>query len=563
MQAHRLPLGSIRPATPLFFLAGVLLCLAFLSIPLAAQRPSPRDLSLEEALRRAIRTSEAVALARAGVRAAEGEKVAARAERLPQLNGAFSYSRTLISQFSGLGGGAGGGGAAPPDSSLLPPLCNTFRPDSSLPLPERVRTLEDALGCLPTAAGGPGFDFGEIGLGAKNAYSLGLSLAQPIYSGGRIEAQNVLADAIVRNAEFEVRAQNAQLVLDVTQAYYDALLSARLLEITEKSLAQAEATLRFAELAFQVGDQAEYDVLRARVARNNQRNQVVQRRSARDLAFFRLKQLLDLPIEDEVRLTTSLNSAMEAVLPLPPGVESAPDTTVARRIAVRQAEAAIEMQEAQVDLARAQGRPNLSLGSDYGLFAFPQQVVPWPDQFRPNWTIGLQLNVPLFTGGRVRGRVLQAEGGLEQSHFRLEQTRESVALDTRTRLEALETARSALAAIEGTVAEAERAYEIAQLRYEEGVANLTEVGDARLALSQARVDEAQARRDLVIAQVALLLIRDLPLGVGPPTGGALPASAATVGTAVAPADISQPSRGQPVGPTPTLPIPGTPGGAIR
>src|SRR5690625_7574933 len=98
---------------------------------------------------------------------------------------------------------------------------------------------------------------------------------------------------------------------------FRSLLSARLLTIAEEALEQAEEVLQFTELAFQVGEQPEYDVLRARVARDLQRNNVIQRRSARDLAFFDLKQRLDMPTDETIGLTTgfSSNPAEDVVAP--------------------------------------------------------------------------------------------------------------------------------------------------------------------------------------------------------------------------------------------------------
>src|SRR5690606_26171929 len=106
--------------------------------------------------------------------------------------------------------------------------------------------------------------------------------------------------------------------------------------------------------------------------------------------------------------------------------------------------------------------------------------------FTDNWTIGLQVSMPIFDGGRIRGTVVQARGALEQARGRLLQTREAAARDTRDKLETLAAARAALEAATQTVLEAQRAYQIGQVRYREGLSPLTEVSEARLALAQAQ-----------------------------------------------------------------------------
>jgi outer membrane protein TolC len=65
------------------------------------------------------------------------------------------------------------------------------------------------------------------------------------------------------------------------------------------------------------------------------------------------------------------------------------------------------------------------------------------------------------------------------------------------------------------VQQATRAYEIAELRYSEGVSTQLELTDARLLLQQAQSNRAQAARDVQVARVRLALLPDLPLAATP------------------------------------------------
>jgi outer membrane protein TolC len=64
------------------------------------------------------------------------------------------------------------------------------------------------------------------------------------------------------------------------------------------------------------------------------------------------------------------------------------------------------------------------------------------------------------------------------------------------------------------VAQAERAYGIAEVRYREGISTQTELADSRLLLEQARANRATAGRDLQTARVRVALLRELPLASG-------------------------------------------------
>lgn len=459
-----------------------------------------RALSLEEALRLAEGTSEQVTIAQAAVQRAEGSVIQARSGYLPQLNSSFSYSRALKSQFQGLSGGG--------TDTTSTPTCDPFSPDPFLSLEQRVDSIEHRLTLSCPAGGGGGFggvDFTKLGFGSPNTYNMGLSFSQAIYSGGRLLAQTRAAQSGRTTAEIGLTEARAQVRLDVTQAYYDAELAERLLSIAEATLAQAEATLTQAQQQRNAGAGAEFDVLRASVARDNERPAVIQARSNRDLALLRLKQMLNLPLDTPLRLTTTLT---ETAVP-----DSMPvDTAGVVRAPVRQAAEAVTVQEAQVRIAKSQMLPSLSLTSQYGRVGYSSTFLPpgWND-FRSNWSVGLAVQLPIFTGGRLHGQNVAAEADLLQSRAQLQQTRELAELDTRNALNQLESARAALQASSGTVEQAERAYQIAELRYREGISTQLELSDSRLLLQQARVNRAQAARNYEVARMKVALLPDLPI----------------------------------------------------
>ena len=503
---------------------GRLLALAAIALAILAPAPAAaqaRALTLEEALSLAERGSESVGIARAGVTRARGELRQARSELFPQLSGSASYTRALASEFEGISLG-------PVD---MRPLCQAFTPPSSGLTPaERLDTLEAAVALATDCReDGGGLDFGELPFGRENTFRLGLNATQTLFSGGRVLAQSRAATAGRRIAEIGLASANAQLTLDVTQAYYDAVLSDRLLDIAQATLAQAETTLVQTRLALQVGTQPEFDVLRAQVTRDNQLPVVVRRRTDRELALMRLKQLIDVPLEDSVELTTPLEEAVDTPPARVVDAELTPhDTLASERASVRQAGEAVEVQEALLRIAASQRYPAISLSSQYGRVAYPAGGFPEWGDFRSNWNVGVSVALPIFTGGRIGGEVLVAEANLEEQRLRLTQTLELTRLDTRNALAQLEAARAQWEASAGTVEQAGRAYQIAEVRYREGISTQTELSDSRILLQQAQANRALAARDLAVARMRVALLRDLPLGSGA-SGGADAAGQAGAG----------------------------------
>jgi outer membrane protein len=448
------------------------------AVPLAAQEPAPPVppeqtapgrtlvLSLDDALRIAAGESETVWVAEAGVMQAVGNETATRSGLFPQINGSAGYTRTLRSQFSDISFGAPDDGGG-----------------------------EDALGDLP---------FGRI-----NQYTLGLTLNQMVFDGG-VFARTRAAQARRRSAELGVTSAQAETSLEVTQRYFDALLGDRLVEISESALGQTEEVLRQTEVAREVGAQSEFDLLRARVARDNQIPQVLARRTQRTESYLRLKQLLNVPLGDNLQLTTSVED-------LPARFAERADLSADRRVPVIQAEENVRASEAQVAEAQSQRLPAIYFSSRYAPVAYPESGVPDPGDFREDWTVSLNLNVPIFTSGRIRGTVMAARGTLSEARARLQQTREAAELDAQVSLNDLADAEASLRSNTSTVEQARRAYEIAQLRYREGLSSQLELTDSRLLLEQAEVNRALALRDVQVARARLSLIEELPLNLGTST----------------------------------------------
>jgi outer membrane protein len=511
--------------------------------PAAAQNPtlapaqdtaaSPRQITLDEALRLAGAASEDVGIARAAVDRTTGQQRQARSYYFPQLIGGASYTRTINSQFD----------IARNAAALVPPQCLVpFTPNPSLPTSSRLDSLESGLAC--TSRFGPvgGGGLAELPFGRRNAYDFSVSFSQRLFDGGQTSGQAKAAAAQRRSAELGLTASEAQLALDVTQTYYDAMLADRLVSIAEATLDQADSTLRQTQLAREVGNQSEFELLRAQVTRDNQRPLVIARRADRDVAYLRLHQILNLPPEQPVVLTSELGDTtqipMEQVAALVP---TPGDTNPDIRSPVRQASEQVEAQQGLVKAAKGGRWPAVSLTSTFSQFAYPTNAVPSGDDFLTDWAVGLGLTIPLFTGGRLGGGIQAAKANLRDAELRLSETRKLARLDNRSTTTQLAAAIAAWEASAGTVEQAQRAYEIADLRYREGLSTQTELLDARVALQAAQVIRARAARDYQVARMRLALLPALPLATPNTLSPALQPNTRT----------TQPPSGQPAVPVPT------------
>jgi outer membrane protein TolC len=460
----------------LFVVAAALLVVG--GTPLVAQQPVPnavvkvpgRDtlrLTLTQALAQAEPASEQVGIAQAGVRRTKGAVMQTRSALLPQVNLGPQYTHVFENPYQSL---------FPPDTTGSNPFTST----------------------------------NQWRIGGSASMSL-LNLSQWAQLGASKTAAQV--------ATLQLSQQQAVTILAVASAYYDAALTAQLVTITEFTLVQAERTLKDVTLGRDVGTQSEFEQLRSRVARDNQIPVVTRARANRDIAATRLKQLLDIPLTTELVLDTPLDDR-ENPGTLPESVDTllqGSDTASATRAVVRTAQETVRQNE---QLNSAAGRlwiPTLQTTMNYNRAGFSGDFIPESDEFANDWNLIAVLNWPIFTSGRILGTKKQTAANLDAARLQAKLTQEQAALDNETVNARLREAQDNGIATASVVEQATRAYEIAELRYREGLSTQTELQDVRLQLEQARANQAQAARDLQVARLRLTLLPYLPLGTADAT----------------------------------------------
>lgn len=460
------------------------------STPASVSNASPTSLSLADALRMAEQRALGVQAAQAGADRARGQLRQANSQRLPQINGSASYQRAIQNQFQAISE------AFPADSA-----------DTT------------------SSGGGDGLANSPLAaiFAAPNTFVFTLSATQNIWTAGRLSAQRAGAEAGRDAANIALSSAKAQALLDVAQAYYDAVAAERFADITDSTLALTERTFAQVKLAREVGTASEFDLLRAQVTRDNARPASIQARGARMAAQLRLKQLLRLPLQQPLTLTTPIRDEAAALAPALSGVtladsrSMAPDTSVNARATVRQAESQLRAQEQALNAAKLARLPSVQLSSNYQRFAYPPDGTFLPSDLNlyfPNWTVSLGMSFPVFNGGRIAGERIVAEANVAEARVQLESARDGAGLDAILSISALEQAQAAYSAAVGTDTQAERAYRIAEVRFAEGLSTAVELTESRVQLEQARLQRVTTARDLEIARLRLALLKDLPLTLG-------------------------------------------------
>jgi outer membrane protein len=431
---------------------------ATLAAPASAE---PLKISFEDALAMAVRSSNLLVAARADVEQARADVRAARASFLPQITLGGSYVRTLDTEF-----------------------------DAFFSAPD-----PGAMTVLPT-----------LPFGRDHTWRATLDATQVLWDGRRTASAVDLAKSSRDLAELGTHSQLAQTLLAVAEAYLAVVLADRVVAIGERSLEFAQRTYDEARLGFDQGTRSEFEVLRAEVSREQERAVMVRARGARDLALVRLRKQLGIPLDRPLVLTSGFEredvarAAREAL-----GIAG----DVTERVAVAQARANVAAARAQLGQARADLWPQLTAFTSFGYVQYPDGFVPDGDWLR-NWTVGVNLSFPLFTGFRVTAQIRGARASVAAAEARLTEAAQLAAVDERRLGIDMAVAEAVLRENLRNVRLAERAHAIAEVRYRQGISTQLELADARLALDRAQIGAAIAARDLQVARVREALLPALP-----------------------------------------------------
>lgn len=117
--------------------------------------------------------------------------------------------------------------------------------------------------------------------------------------------------------------------------------------------------------------------------------------------------------------------------------------------------------------------------------------------------VGLNIEVPLFTGFRISAQTREARLQTESENARLTGLRNAISRDVRTSWLAANTAFRRLTVTAALLEQTKLGLDLAQTRYKLGLGSIVEVSQAQLQETQAEIDSAKARYEYLLSQAVI------------------------------------------------------------
>lgn len=362
------------------------------------------------------------------------------------------------------------------------------------------------LGMDPSAYAGSGS--AKSANSISNAFSNGISVNIPLYTGGLVEGQIDVAKLGKTNAQEEILRVEQATKYSAIQGYYGLLAYQELQGVYHEAVDNLQGHLDNVQAQYNVGTKAKVDVLSSDVSLANAKTTAITADNNVAVAESNLNNILGLPLE------TKLNLA-DHQLPFDTyniSLQEATDYAMKYRPEVLQAAIAVQEAERNIDIADAGNKPTVAItgGNDWA-----DNTFPGIDANKRSWKVAAGVTYNFYDGGATKAKVNQAKQDLLVARETEQKTREAVQLEVK---QAYLNIRSAAQKVEETqtvVDQARENYRIQNIRYQAGVGINLDVLDAQLSLNEAQVNHIQALYDynVGIAKLEQVMGVDVESGV--------------------------------------------------
>jgi outer membrane protein TolC len=420
--------------------------------------------TLERAVEIALRRNHGLVMARQEREIAEGQITEARSASLPTVGLRGTYMRMdRITTFGG-------------------------SPSYDLPVTNGGVPTGDVV----TMLGTPAFE-----LSSYDNYAAVVTLQQPVYLGGRAFAARRIAKAHRAAVENQIAAAEQGTVLAVYKGFYDVLLAREDVKAANEARDFARKNVEDVGHRLEQGMATRFDLQRAKVQLAMSQTGVIVAGNAEDQARASLLTLLGMPPGEKVEIAGALEFAQVDV----PGADAA-EAALAKRPDLAAQDKLVAMQRENIKIARADALPSVLVTGETG-WEDPSQMSFGSLEDDTYWRAGIVLNMTLFDGLRIKGRLRQERARLAQLTTGRQQLVDRIRLEVEQARLALINAGKAVASQAEALEQAREAFSLAQAAYAQGVGTQLDVLGAQVGVTEARRGRARSVYGYVMASVAL------------------------------------------------------------
>ena len=373
---------------------------------------------------------------------------------------------------------------------------------------------------LPAVSGSASesLSFGR-GIGADNVYEnanttgtgFNLGAQVPVFQGFAINHQIALRKLNLAAAEANLEKIKDDIRMSVARAYVQILYDMEILDVARSQVGIDSLQVERLEAMKLTGKASAAQVAQQKSALGQSRYSAAVATSNLSIATLELTQLLELPSPEGFVVARPHPAELDVRLLDSP--EDIYADAVVGRASVLAEQRRLEVAEKQIDLAKSQYYPSLSLSGGIGTNYYTTsrtQMASFADQMKNNFSqsLGLTLSIPIFNRFATRNQVRSAQLARDNQQLQLESSRKSLYKEIQQAWYNALAAQTKYLSSQDAEASAAESYNLVLAKYEGGKANITEFNEAKQNYLKSASDLAQARYEFLYSSRLLSFYRD-------------------------------------------------------
>lgn len=334
----------------------------------------------------------------------------------------------------------------------------------------------------------------DLGSTNPKRFNLSLDLSQPIYHR-EFWIQLEQSDLQIAQAEAEYTAQEQDLMIRTAQAYFDILSAKDELEFAQAENQSIGRQLEQSKQRFEVGLIAITDVYESQAAFDQSRADLI----VAENNVFQAWQVLYEIILENVEEISPLAEELPLDPPNPQDIEAWSETALQQNLSIQAADYGRNIAQQEIDVQRSGHFPTLDLVGSHSVDRGSKSYALEADTSQ----IGVQLNLPLFTGGAVNSRTRQAQHDFQASLAELDKQRRAVRRQVRDAYRGVMDTITAVQAFQAGVVSSESSLEATKAGFDVGTRTAIDVLGAERDLFLARSKYSASRYAYILQGLTL------------------------------------------------------------
>lgn len=326
----------------------------------------------------------------------------------------------------------------------------------------------------------------------KNVFTAGISLMEPIYSGGKITTAYEMSKLGVNMASANIRLTESEVVVNTHEAYYLAVKAKEMGEVTRSYKTLLDELKKNVEGAFRHGMSTRNDIMKVQVKQNEAELAIQKADNSYQLALMNLCHIIGLPLTSEV----------DVVKPDAPAASSMPMEMGMRPEHVILANKT-ELARQNVKLTQSDYLPNVAIGATYN-YANGGELAGKKLLDNGSASVGVVVKMPLDLFGGATNKVRSAKAAYQIAQLEQQDIDERLQLEWAQCRNLYDEAQTELHLCQVALEQAAENMRLSKQQYEVGFETLADYLETQSHWQQCNASLVNARCQLQLAYVRLL-----------------------------------------------------------